>query len=511
MVFPPVLLRVFLRAIAPSRSPLFLTFILITSVTRAAEPSTRPSILFAIADDWSFPHAGAYGDTVVHTTTFDRVAAEGVLFTRAFCVSPSCSPSRAAILTGQPPHRLEAGANLWGTLPAKFAVYPDALEAAGYHVGFMGKGWAPGHLVDRKRNPAGPAFKSFEEFFKTLPQGEPFCFWYGSHDPHRPYKEGQGVESGLKPEDVKVPPYLPDSPQTRGDILDYYFAVERFNKDTGHILDVLQSAGRLDNTIVVMTSDNGWPFPRAKTNLYDSGTHMPLAIRWPAGATGGRKVDALISQIDFAPTFLEAAGVDAKAMPDMAGHSFLSLVTEHAAAATTKSAEPEAVFFERERHANVRQGDVGYPVRAIRTDHFLYIRNLTPDRWPAGDPKLWKAVGPFGDIDPGPTKDFLLAHRDDSDFGPLFNLACGKRPEEELYDLDKDPGQLHSVAEYPDYAGQKKALRARLDDWMKRTDDPRATFGADYKKFDQYDYFGGADIGLGAAPKTRPAATKPAR
>lgn len=189
------------------------------------------------------------------------MAAEGVLFTRAFCVSPSCSPSRAAILTGQPPHRLEAGANLWGTLPAKFPVYPDALEAAGYRVGFMGKGWGPGRLVDRKRNPAGPAFKSFDEFFKTVPPGEPFCFWFGSHDPHRPYRVGQGIESGLKPEDVKVPPYLPDSPEMRGDILDYYFAVERFNKDTGHILNVLQTAGRLDDTIVAMTSDNGWPFP----------------------------------------------------------------------------------------------------------------------------------------------------------------------------------------------------------------------------------------------------------
>ncbi len=149
----------------------------------------RPNILFAIADDWSWPHAGIYGDRVVKTPTFDRLAREGVMFTNAYCVTPSCTASRGSILTGQTIHRLEAGGNLWSTLPKKFETFPDLLEAAGYAIGYQGKGWGPGSLVasGRTRNPAGPEFKNFEEFLQSVPEGKPFCFWFGSTDPHRSY------------------------------------------------------------------------------------------------------------------------------------------------------------------------------------------------------------------------------------------------------------------------------------------------------------------------------------
>jgi arylsulfatase A-like enzyme len=231
----------------------------------AAEPDPRPNILFALADDWSWPHSGVYGDKVVKTPTFEKVAAEGVLFTHVCSAAPSCTPSRAAMLTGQAPHRLEEGANLWGILPKKYPVYPDLLEAAGYTVGHMGKGWGPGSLEGsgRTRNPAGPQFKNFAEFLRTVPKDKPFCFWYGSRDPHRPYVQGSGLKSGMKLEDVVVPSFLPDTPEVRGDILDYYFAVQRYDHDTGEILKLLQESGRADTTIVVMTGDNGWPFPRA--------------------------------------------------------------------------------------------------------------------------------------------------------------------------------------------------------------------------------------------------------
>jgi N-sulfoglucosamine sulfohydrolase len=201
----------------------------------AQAADARPNIVFALADDWSFPNAGVYGDKVVKTPTFDRLAKEGVLFRNCFCASPSCTPARGAILTGQAVHRLESGANLWSILPAKFQTYPDVLEKAGYVVGYQGKGWAPGDLGERTRNPAGPQFKNFAAFMKTVPAGKPFCYWYGSHDPHRPYKKGQGAESGMKPEDVTVPAFLPDTPDVRGDILDYYFAVQRYDRDTGEI------------------------------------------------------------------------------------------------------------------------------------------------------------------------------------------------------------------------------------------------------------------------------------
>ena len=307
-------------------------------------PARPPNILFCIADDWSWPHAGVYGDRVVKTPNFDRVAREGALFTHAYCAAPSCSPSRAAILTGQAPHRLAEGGNLWGFLPKRFATYPELLEEAGYVVGLHGKGWGPGNFKagGRERNPAGPGFKSFEEFLKSVPAGKPFCFWFGSSDPHRPYTKGAGARSGLKAADVLVPPWLPDTPEIRDDILDYYFEVERFDRDIGGLLKLLEVTGRLDNTLVVVSSDNGMPFPRAKTNLHDSGSRMPLAVRWPGRVKAGQTIDAFTGLADFAPTFLEAAGL--RVPPEMTGKSLVGLLT-----GKDDGKERTRAFIERER------------------------------------------------------------------------------------------------------------------------------------------------------------------
>jgi arylsulfatase A-like enzyme len=446
--------------------------------------------VFVIADDWSWPHAGVYGDRVVKTPNFDRVAREGVLFTNAFCASPSCTPSRGAILTGQAVHRLENGGNLWSLLPKKFACYPDLLEAAGYAVGLTGKGWGPGTIEGsgRARNPAGPNFPGFEAFLKTVPQGKPFCYWYGSQDPHRPYEKGAGARSGLKPEAVAVPPCLPDTPEVRDDILDYYFEVERFDRAVGAILKALDDRGLADDTLVVVTSDNGMPFPRCKANLYDTGTHMPLALRWPRRLRKGLTIDAFVSHTDFAPTFLEAAGLNP--LPEMTGRSLLPLID---AAGRGAPAPPgrDAVFLERERHAYVREGNLSYPCRAIRTSRFLYLRNLRPDRWPAGDPVLVHSVGPFGDVDGGPTKDLVLDRRGDQAIKSSFRLAFEKRPAEELYDLEHDPHQLKNIAQHEDYASVKADLRARLDRWMQETGDPLARDTGDGREpFDDYPYVG---------------------
>jgi arylsulfatase A-like enzyme len=446
------------------------------------KPAKRPNILLAVADDWSWPHAGVYGDQVVRTPVFDRVAAEGVLFTHSFCAAPTCTASRAALLTGQASYRLEDGANLWGILPKKFVTYPDLLEEAGYHVGFTGKGWGPGSLEGsgRKRNPAGPQFKDFADFLKSVPDDRPFCFWFGSRDPHRPYVQGSGVKSGLKPEAVAVPAFLPDTQEVRGDVLDYYFAVQRFDHDLGEVLRLLEKSGRAGNTLLVATSDNGWPFPRAKANLYDAGCRMPLAVRWPGRIPPRQQPDAYVSHTDLAPTFLEAAGVKRPAA--MTGNSLLGLLDG------TLAEKRDRAFLERERHANVRRGDLGYPIRALRTPEYLYIRNFRPDRWPAGDPELWKAVGPFGDIDPGPSKDLLLNKRDDPAIKKFFELACGKRPAEELYDLAKDPDQLVNVAGRAEYKEARQKLRAELDQRLKDTGDPRAV--KDEDPWDRYPYFG---------------------
>lgn len=448
--------------------------------TRAPE---RPNVLLAIADDWSWLHAGAYGDPVVRTPTVDRLAREGLRFEHAYVAAPSCTPSRAALLTGQYPHRLAEGGQLWGFLPARFDVYPSMLARAGYHAGSMRKGWGPGSLdaAGRSEDAAGRKYQDFGSFLSARPAGAPFVFWFGSPDPHRPYDPGSGEASGIAPSRVAVPGFLPDTPAVRGDIADYLFEVERFDRELGEVIARLERDGELDRTLVIVTGDNGMPFPRAKATVYDGGTRVPLVIRWPGRVPRGAVSDAMVSFVDLAPTVLEAAGL---APPtDMSGRSLLPLL----AGDEPTSSRPR-VFLERERHANVRRGDLSYPVRAVRTHDFLYVRNLRPDRWPAGDPELYHSVGPFGDIDDGPSKQLLLRARAETAIAPFAALALDKHPAEELYDLARDPWQRRNVAADTAYAGRLATLRADLDRWMTDTADPRAT--ADDDRWDRYPYFG---------------------
>jgi arylsulfatase A-like enzyme len=444
--------------------------------------TSRPNILLVIADDWSSPDAGALGNTSVRTPAFDRIAREGVLFRHAFAAAPSCTPSRAALLTGQWPHRLESGGNLWSALPAKFAVYPDLLEKAGYVVGLTGKGWGPGDVKagGRSRNPAGPEFESFAAFLEKLPPGRPFVHWLGSTDPHRPYEAGAARQAGLQPASAVVPPTLPDVLPVRADLTDYYFEIERFDRTLADAIAGLERLGRLDDTIVIVTSDNGRPFPRDKAAVYDGGARVPLAIRWPGRASRGLVPDALVSLIDIAPTLLDAAGLTPPA--DMQGRTLLPIL------AGAPEGGRDHVFVERERHAYVRAGNLSYPVRAVRTAQYLYVRNFSPERWPAGDPAMVHSVGPYGDVDHGPAKDFIIAYRDDPAVAPFFVRAFAKRPAEELYALATDPHQLVNVVDRPGHAEARARLRTMLDEWMRRTGDPRASSSAD--PWSTYQYFG---------------------
>jgi N-sulfoglucosamine sulfohydrolase len=476
--------------------PLASNLILLAGILAAPAADTRPNVLYCLADDWSWPHAGVYGDKTIRTPTFDRVAREGMLFNYCFSAASSCTPSRAAMLTGQYPHRLEEGSCLWGFLPKKFPVYPDLLEKAGYAVGCTRKGWGPGdfRVGGFTRNPAGRAFKDFATFLKTVPDGKPFCFWFGSHDPHRPYESGAGAGIGLKTDHVVVPPFWPDNETSRNDVLDYYGRVERFDREVGELLDLLQTAGRLTNTLVIMSGDNGWSFPRCKANVYDGGTRQPLAARWPAKIKAGQVCDDFINLMDLAPTFLQVAGLEP--LPQMTGHSFLGLLT-----GAEKRGSRNTVFLERERHANARAGNAGYPVRAIRTREFLYIRNLRPNRWPAGDPEAHTNPNcPFGDCDDGPTKNYILDHRDEPGTQKFFQLCFGKRPGEELYDLRKDPHEINNVADQAEYAAERKQLRTQLDQWMRDSADPRVVNDDDH--WDSYPYYGGQTAAnKGAAKK----------
>ena len=449
----------------------------------------RPNVLVCMADDWSFPHAGAYGDPVVRTPAFDRIARDGVLFEQAFVSSPSCTPSRSALLTGRYHWSLGEAANLWSTLDVKYPVYPLILEAAGYHVGFQGKCWGPGDLKAGgyvHTRPGGRPFpKGFRSFLNARPEGRPFCFWLGSHDPHRPYKAGTGRAAGIDPSRIRVPGFLPDVPAVRSDLADYYFEVQRFDGACAAALDLLEERGELENTLVVMSGDNGMPFPRCKSNLYDYGVRVPLAVRWGARVPAGRRVTDFVSFSDLAPTFLEAAGLSVP--EEMNGRSLLAVLESSCSGRVDPSRDH--ALFGKERHVPAQKApDMGgYPCRGIRTDRFLYIRNFAPDRWPAGVPEgATHPMGCFADCDNGPTKAFLMEHRRDPAYRRYFDLAFARRPAEELYDIEKDPGQAVNRAEEAAYEEVRSRLADRLTAALKATGDPRALGGK--VSFDTFPY-----------------------
>jgi arylsulfatase A-like enzyme len=461
----------------------------------------RPNILLAIADDWGWPHAGVYGDPVVQTPTFDRLAREGVLFEHAYVSSPSCTPSRAAILTGQWHWRLEESANLWSTLRTEFPVYPDLLEEEGYLIGRERKGWGPGRIEvgGRTRNPAGPEYGSFREFLDARPHDRPFCYWFGTSDPHRPYDPGSGARSGMELDEIRLFPHFPDSRVVRSDVADYYWEVQRFDREVGEAVALLEERGELDRTVVVMTGDHGMPFPRCKSNLYDCGARVPLVIRGPDVARG-RVVEVFASLTDLAPTFLEVGGAVPPSV--MTGRSLRPLLRDEGPD-PSETAARDHVLAGKERHvpAQEKPDMGGTPMRSIRTPAFLYIRNFRPDRWPAGTPHHRKASiegAWLGDCDNGPTKSYMVENADkDARHRALYSLSFGKRPAEELYDLSRDPDQLRNVAPEPAYAEVKTELEARLMAELRATGDPRVVGGAE--RLEAYPYYGGSPLWPGLA------------
>ncbi len=457
---------------------------------RMKQNHNRPNILFAIADDAS--HMSAYGHSFVKTPNFDWVAENGALFTNAFTTNPKCAPSRASILTGMHTWQLEeACGHIMCSIPVKFAVYPDVLENAGYCTGYTGKGWAPGYWEEygRSRNPAGPCYNdckleappktnisttdytaNFAAFLDDKPDDKPFCFWYGGREPHRHYVPGEGLRAGKKLTDVKdLPAYWPDDDVVRSDILDYAYEIEWFDSHLGNMLDILRKRGELENTIIVATSDNGCPFPRVKGQMYENDFHLPLAITWPKLQNGGRRVDDLVSFTDFAPTFLEAAGIEAH--PQMAGRSLMPQIRSPRSGMIEE--DRSEVYMGRECHDPGREGDKGYPVRCLREQQYLYVWNFKPERWPAGNPETL-----FTNCDGSPTKDLILELKDKGN-NFYYNLAFGKRPAEELYDIEKDPECINNLANDKNLTAQKERMRTKLEKMLHATKDPRIAGGGE--------------------------------
>ncbi|MCA9186339.1 MAG: sulfatase [Planctomycetales bacterium] len=463
-----------------------------------------PNILLAIADDWGF-HASAYGTPWINTPSFDRVAREGLLFRNAYTPNAKCAPSRACLLTGRNSWQLKEAANHWCYFPAEFKTWCEVLQEHGWFVGHTQKGWGPGVALDAAGKPrqlTGVAFNrkklrppakgisnndyaaNFVDFLDHAPESKPWCFWYGAIEPHRGYEYGAGVTKGNKSlDDIdRVPAYWPDNETVRNDMLDYAFEVEHFDRHLGQMMAELERRALLDNTIVIVTSDHGMPFPRCKGNAYADANHVPLAVRWPLGiAAAGRLVDDFVSFIDVAPTVLEIAQVDwdDSGMADSPGKSLTDLLQSSQGGQIDPTRDH--VLIGIERHDVGRPGDVGYPIRGIICRDALYLQNFASSRWPACNPETG-----YLNVDGGATKTFILAqHRQHSD-DRHWALCFGKRPAEELYDLQGDPDCVVNLATESRWEGRRNELREQLLGQLRLEGDPR--MDGHGEEFDQYLY-----------------------
>jgi uncharacterized sulfatase len=472
--------------------PFFLFMFLVAGCKNSSDPGKiqdAPNILLVLADDQSWLHTGATGDKVIKTPAFDRIAEEGVLFSNAFAACPSCTPSRTAILSGQEIWRTREAGLLMGAIPKDLKLFSFILSDNGYHIGYTGKGWAPGNwsYFGLDRNPLIKEYNdrleneiaygidkrnytaNFKDFLLDRPENSPFFFWFGSTEPHREYQYGVGEkEANLNSGEIEVPPFLPDNEVVRQDIMDYLYEIMWYDSHLAGMIYELEQTGELENTIIIVTSDNGMPFPRAKVNLYDWGTHMPLAIRWGKKVKSGRRIDDLVSLTDLAPTILEAVGLEIP--PEMTGKSLVPILTSEKKGIVEPSRD--RVFSGLERHTYCRPEGATYPSRAIRTHNYLYIRNFEPERWPTGGPDFISSnKTPHGDVDACPTKTFILENRET--MPRIYELNFGKRPAEELYEIHSDPGQINNLANESAYFDIKEDLYTKLDEYLRATEDPR--------------------------------------
>ena len=413
--------------------------------TTAPTGAKGPNILFVIAEDMSCD-LGAYGCRGVNTPVFDGLAKQGVLFRHAFCSSPSCCPSRSAILTGRHFWQLRGAArNYGGILSHEFIPYPQLLEQDGYSLESEGKVSGPFGNPD-------PGEKRARTRWEWAERAAPFWRWRGTDacHRHRGWRRGAGVAAGKRLDEAVVPPFLPNTRAVREDLLDYYARIEEFDRELGVELDALERAGQLENTIVIVTSDHGMSFPRGKASLYDSGTNVPLVVAWPGRFAGGRVIDDLVSLIDVAPTVLEAAGLRPPA--EMGGRSLMDLLISGTSGSVDLTRD--RVFFGLDQHApdSTTEG----PMRAVRTRDFLYIVNSRPGS------RLFPG-------DASPSREAVRSEAG----GPVLAWLA-PRPVDELYRLKDDPFQLTNRAPMPELAETRKRLGEILVAALRDAGDPQA-------------------------------------
>ena len=438
------------------------------AVASAQQPAKPKHVVIIIADDLGM-QLGCYGDKTIRSPNIDALAKRGVRFARAYATVSSCSPSRASILTGLYTHQngqygLQHPPHSQQTHPWVQSL-PNLLRALGYWTGIIGKVHVGPQSVYNfnaqitkglggNRDVVAMA-KAARDFINRR-EGKPFFLVHAFSDPHRA-KEGFGNQAFAKdpkevrynPKDVTVPPHLPDRPEVRQELAEYYQSITRMDRGVGLLIEVLRDAGVLDDTLIIFISDNGMPFPGAKTTLYEAGIHLPMIIAGP-NVPAGRTNQGLVSFIDIAPTVLDFAQAQ-RPKYKLPGQTLLPILGyEHPTGCDT-------VFASHQFH----EITMYYPTRMIRTNTHKLILNLdhqTPfplaaDIW---DSKTWQGI----------------RSRKDKMMGSLSVDAFINRPAEELYDLTKDPNEVHNLANDPASATTRNDLRRRLRAWQRDTNDP---------------------------------------
>ncbi len=426
-----------------------LAFSIFPTVRLAADEAPRPNFVVMIADDVSPEDHGCYGHPHIRTPYLDALAADGLRFTRAFLTISSCSPSRASILTGRYPHNTGAG-ELHQALPAEQVMISKVLREAGYYTAAAGK-WHLGNSAkgqfDRVAEGGGPSgCGDWVNVLRERPKDKPFFLWLASFDAHRGYSRN-AIEKPHGREDVIVPPFLPDEPEVRDDLALYYDEISRLDGFVGQVREELAQQGVAENTVVVYLADNGRPFPRCKTNLYDSGLQTPLLVAWPKGIEPAA-CERVVSSLDLVPTFAELAGV--KRPESFEGESLAPLFKD------PEQAVRKYAFGEHNWH------DYQAHERSVRGERFLYIRNAFPEF----------NGSPPADAVNSPTYRVMLELSKNGDLPPeQAGPITAPRPAEEFYDCEADPHQLRNLIDDPEHAETLKHMRSVLDDWIKQTGD----------------------------------------
>lgn len=435
-----------------------------TKKENATAVNQKPNIVLIIADDVSWNDIAAYGHPNIKTPNLDKLATDGMRFNEAFLTTSSCSPSRTSIISGLYPHNTDAEQLSW-PLPEGKKTFVQQLKNAGYWTGLAGKyhmgdpvkddfdallemQWKDAPIgLDRRLVGDGSGCDEWLSLLQNRPKGKPFFTWLASFDAHRPFYEGISKDP-YGPEDVVIPPYMPQTDATKKDFALYYDEISRMDNYIGKVMAELDAQGVTDNTMILFISDNGRAFPRDKTTLYDGGIKTPWIVKWPAKIKAGSVNNNLVSSADIASTFMSVAGL--KPLPEFDGKDISSLLF-----GANKEIHNE-IYAEDHFH------DFEDYTRAVRTQKYKYIKNYYSDlpNTPSADvlrDRTWKSMveeHKKGTLNEAQSRCFEIP-----------------RSEDELYDIVKDPNELNNLAQNSEYKEVLNDMKKRLESIRARTKD----------------------------------------